>query len=223
VISQGPFTLTVNTVLPLHDPGANSNNPAVSVQIQNSSPFIVSVNSGGTVLTIQPFTAQTVATSGGGQQMSLDPLAAGGSAQTVAASSLVLVWLLAGEVAPMLDGALTAAAIATSIGQSGLAGAAVLGAGGTIASGGNSNPTLTPGNSFRLWNWGYSGLFGGTTPTTGFVQLLLGSIGQPTTDLLSVTEYGSARLAGLLFTNGIITVTNGTNQAIGWYIDYSVA
>jgi hypothetical protein len=109
VITQGPFSLVLNDTIPLEDPGATSNNPATQVQLQNATPFIIEVNVGGAVYTIQSFTAQTVPTSGGGQQMSVDPVesTAGGGG----GGSLTIVWLLAGEVSPMQDGPLTAAAI----------------------------------------------------------------------------------------------------------------
>ncbi len=118
MISQGPFDLTLGTALPLNDPGANSNNPATAVQIQNASPFIIDVNAGGIALTIQSFTAQTVPTSGGGQEMSVTPIQTNQPGQTTATKVLTVVWLLAGESAPMVDGPLTAAAIVNAFGNS---------------------------------------------------------------------------------------------------------
>lgn len=115
MITQGPFTLTLGDTLPLNDPGATSNNPATAVQIQNASPFIIEVNAGGTLLTIQSFTAQTVVTSGGGQQMSVEPIGTNIASVTTSDDSLTVVWLLAGESSPMVDGPLTAAAIVAAI------------------------------------------------------------------------------------------------------------
>jgi hypothetical protein len=221
MITQGPFDLTIGDVLPLSDPGASSNNPAVSVQIQNASPFIVEVNSGGTVLTIQSFTAQTVATSGGGQQMSVAPMASGGSAQTLALLSLTVVWLLAGEQSPMADGALTAAAIATSIGEAGLAGASVTGYQHTLAAGGTINPVLGAGN-FRLWNWGFTP-FGGSPPTTGMAFISFGPIGSLVSDTVSVANPASNNLAGVLFSATNLAITNDTDAEVDVFIDYSPA
>jgi len=110
MITQGPFTLTLGTTLPLNDPGATSNNPATQVQLQNATAFIIEVNVGGAVYTIQSFTAQTVPTSGGGQQMAVSPLESTGGG----GGTLTVVWLLAGEQSPMQDGPLTAAAIAAA-------------------------------------------------------------------------------------------------------------
>ncbi len=112
MITQGPFSLTIGTALALNDPGANSNHPATAIQLQNASPFIIEVNSGGIVLTIQSFTAQTVPTSGGGQPLSVVPIQSNSGGGNTAANVLTVAWLLAGESAPMLDGPLTAAAIA---------------------------------------------------------------------------------------------------------------
>jgi hypothetical protein len=115
VITQGPFNLTLNVALAVHDPGATSNNPSTAVQIQNASPFIITANVAGFSLTIQSFTAQTVALGGGGQQGSITPVQTNQTGVTTAANSLTLVWLLPGEQAPMVDGALTAAAITAAI------------------------------------------------------------------------------------------------------------
>lgn len=111
MITTGPFTLTLDVDLSLPDPGLGSNNPSVAVQFQNASPFVVNVNSGGTVYTVQSFTAQTI-TAAGSQPLSVEPISSNLASVTTSASSLIVVWLLAGESPPMADGPLTAAAIA---------------------------------------------------------------------------------------------------------------
>lgn len=217
MITQGPFTLTLGDTLPLNDPGATSNNPATAVQIQNASPFIIEVNSGGIVLTIQSFTAQTVLTSGGGQQMSVLPLASGGSAQTTAVQSLTVVWLLAGESAPMVDGPLTAAALASTLASSGLSGASgsVEGLSITVAAGATDTFTLTVGH-WRLWNLGWTKA--STLPTVGQVTFTFpGSSFTGGTDSVSVEGAASARLAGLIFDADPV-ITNNMDEAVNVFL-----
>jgi hypothetical protein len=217
MITQGPFDLTLDTPLPLIDPGANSNNPATAVQIQNASPFIVEVNTGGIVLTIQSFTAQTIPTSGGGQQMNVDPIASGPSAQTVAAKSLSIVWLLAGESAPMVDGPLTASAIATTLAAQGLAGAQVISETKTVASGANQNLTsgFTPA---ILWNWGFfpTVLGASTWPTLGGVLLIIAS---GPNDSIGWDGGASNRLAGIRAET--FEFFNYTDKSLDIYVDTS--
>lgn len=225
MITQGPFDLTLNTALPLHDPGATSNNPATAVQIQNASPFILDVNAGGIVLTIQSFTAQTMPSSGGGQQMSVTPIASGPSGQSRAAASLTVVWLLAGESSPMVDGPLTAAAIATSLAQSGIGGATVLGFARNVAAAGSYTLNLAPGGDlsgtgpWRLWNWGF--VVDVTTPTTGGCALFLGTP-RPVTDSTWIGHPASDNLAGQVF-NGPVVIQNNMDQTVEIFIDYSTA
>lgn len=225
MITQGPRTLTIGAVVPLSDPGATSNNPATAVQLQNASPFIISVNSGGTVLTLQPFTSQTVATSGGGQQMSATPIAAGGSAQLTAVNSLIVVWLLAGEQAPMPDGPLTAAALAFSLGTAGLSGASVItGKTTALAPGATGFPTGIGAAPIKLWVVGFiPGVFGtGPWPTIGGVAVTFGS-GAGATESMGWTQGASNRLAGLITSGVGIEFTNYTDQSIIGYLDYSAA
>lgn len=227
MITQGPFDLTLNQALPLNDPGATSNNPATAVQIQNASPFIVEVNSGGTVLTIQSFTAQTVNTSGGGQQMSVTPISAGVSGQRTAPASLTLVWLLAGESAPMIDGPLTASALSWTLYGAGIGGADIVTVRFTVASGSTDTPAFPGSGTFRLWNWGFSPSIAQTPPTKGFLWIatLVGS--SQADDAISYVEGASNKLAGLVFKSqaggAAITVTNTTDEATDAFIDYSVA
>lgn len=219
MITQGPTTLRVGTVLPLNDPGANSNNPATAVQIQNGSPFIVSINIGGSIFTIQSFTAQTVPTAGGGQQMTLDPVASGGSSQSSSANSLVVVWLLAGENAPMVDGPLTAAAVASGLANAGIAGAGKLISASVTVPAGNGDPFLTIANgTYQVWNVGWT--VGPTPPTVG--TLSFESIG--TFDSLTVDEGGSNRMAGMFFqVSGAhpIIAQNDMDQEVVAFIVYS--
>jgi hypothetical protein len=110
MITKGPYSLTIGTTLELPDPGATSNNPGTQLQLQNNSPLTINVNSGGTIYTIQSFTAQTV-TAAGSQPLSVLPIVSSGA--STAANALFVVWLLQGESPPMQDGPLTAAAIAS--------------------------------------------------------------------------------------------------------------
>jgi hypothetical protein len=222
LITQGPFTLTLGDTLPLNDPGATSNNPATAVQIQNASPFIIEVNSGGTVLTIQSFTAQTVLTSGGGQQMSVTPLASGGSAQTTAVDGLTVVWLLAGESAPMVDGPLTAAALASTLASSGLSGASGSVKGISIAvAAGATDPMTVPVGNLKIWNLGWFKQALGTLPTIGQATFTFpGPSFTGGIDSVTVAAAGSDRLAGLIFT-GNPEITNNMDQAIDAFLVYS--
>ncbi len=224
MITQGPFDLTLGTTLPLSDPGANSNNPATAVQLQNASPFIIEVNSGGTLLTIQAFTAQTISTSGGGQQMSVAPLASGARSQVAAVASLSAVWLLAGESSPMVDGSLTAAALTSSLSSAGLAGAStgVKGFAISVASGATSTFTL-PAGTVQLWNIGWQVPFGGTIPTLGIATFTFhGSSFNGAIDSVSLASPASDRLAGIYVdTSTEPTVQNNFDQTISAFIVFS--
>ncbi len=222
MITQGPFDLTIGSTLPLSDPGANSNNPATAVQLQNASPFIIEVNSGDTLVTIQSFTAQTVATSGGGQQMSVEPMGSGASAQTAAPASLTAVWLLAGESSPMIDGSLTAAAISSSLGASGLAGSSgqIKGDFIPIAAGATASFTVPAGN-LKLWNLGWLVPPLGTPPTTGVVTFSFpGPSFTGGIDSVTVADAASDRLAGMIFT-GNPSITNHMDQTIAAFLVFS--
>lgn len=218
MITQGPTTLTIGLVLPLNDPGANSNNPATAVQIQNGSPFIVNVNVGGAVFTIQSFTAQTVPTAGGGQQMTLDPVASGGSSQSSAANSLVVVWLLAGEHAPMVDGPLTAAAVASGLANAGIAGAGTLISATVTVPAGNGNPFTIANGTYQVWNVGW--MVQVTPPTTG--SLVFESSGA--FDAVTPEEGASNRMAGMFFrVSGAhpIIAQNNMDEEVEAFIVYS--
>jgi hypothetical protein len=110
--STGPFTLSFGIPSTYIDPASIYGNPSVNCQIQNSSVFVLTVQTGPDQLTIQPFTAQTVVIEGL-QQLIITPSQnpSGGSTS----ETLTLVWLLAGESPPMQDGPLTAAAILASV------------------------------------------------------------------------------------------------------------
>ena len=228
MITQGPFDLTLNTALPLNDPGANSNNPATAVQIQNASPFIVEVNAGGIVLTIQSFTAQTIPTSGGGQQMSVTPISAGVSGQRTAPQSLTAIWLLAGESAPMVDGPLTAAALSWSLYGAGIGGSEIVSVvAGGLAAGSSTVPVFPGSATLRVWNWGVQPTIARTPPTKGFIWISTFVGSSQATDSISYVEGASNRLAGLVFetqaNGGAITISNTTDQTTDVFIDYSVA
>lgn len=121
----GPQTLTVGQVNPIVDP-ARTGNPSVAVQIQNSSPYQLSILADGDGYSIQPFFAQTIPVAGG-VPIQITPLAQAGLS---AACSVTLTFLLAVargsgvllpdgvtwvEPPPQQDGPLTAAAIASAL------------------------------------------------------------------------------------------------------------
>ena len=221
MITQGPFTLTLGETLPLNDPGATSNNPATAVQIQNASPFIIEVNSGGIVLTIQSFTAQTVLTSGGGQQMSVTPISASTST-SVAAKSLTVVWLLANESAPIVDGPLTASALVSGLASAGLGGADVVVAFLALAAGAHGFFTGLGSANIQIWNWGYlpDSALTGTWPTSGGAFISVGASNQAY-DSVGL-EGSSNRLAGLNCAPDV-AVFNYTSAGLQFFLDYSVS
>lgn len=229
--TQGPFDLTLNQLLPLNDPGATSNNPATAVQIQNASPFIVEVNSGGIVLTIQSFTAQTVPTSGGGQQMSVTPMQSGGNAQQTSPKSLTAVWLLAGESSPMLDGPLTAAAIESTLGSQGIAGVSLLTIAFPCASGAFIDFAAhgLAAGTYRLWNWGwFQPTSSSAPPTKGTLILNPANGSNGADDSLTYLQGSSNRLAGMVFviggpSSGFCAFTNNTDQTVEAFITFSAA
>jgi len=122
VIVVGPQTLTAGVGATINDPAQGQGNPSQGCQIQNSSSYQLNVLAEGDVLSIQPFTAQTVAISG--QPMVVTPIAGTG----VGVAPITFVFLLGTapgngvelsnglwiEAPPQQDGPLTAAAIAAA-------------------------------------------------------------------------------------------------------------
>lgn len=123
-VDAGALTLQVlNTV---KDPTANNSTPAQSVQIQNASPFVLHVSSGGEVYTLQSFTAQTIPTAGDAAGITILPI--NGPAGTQ--GDVQAIFLQPKEDPPMADGQLTGAAqYAQGLGQT-LFGPATTGNGG---------------------------------------------------------------------------------------------
>lgn len=225
MITQGPFTLTLSQVLPLTDPGANSNHPATAVQLQNASPFIVQTNAGGIVHTIQSFTAQTVPYGQiGGQPLTVFPIETNTSDVT-APNSLTVVWLLAGESSPMVDGSLTAAAITAGLQGQGIAGVGLVSSANlsVAAAGGGATFPIASG-SYRVWNYGFAFTYP-ATPTKGAVIFQFLNVAN-VFDAVSFTDFASNRLAGMLFQTGggaSVNVANETDVALLCFIDYSPA
>lgn len=123
----GPDVLTVGAANVINDPAQAGGNPSAAVQIQNSSPYQLSVLAEGDVLSIQPFFAQTVEISG--QPITVTPIAGTSTAVctvtfvfllTAAANTGVALpsglWV---ETPPQEDGPLTAAAIAAALSTQG--------------------------------------------------------------------------------------------------------
>lgn len=127
MITNGPLTLTVGSPTTIHDPAQEGGNPSVGCQIQNSSPYQLNVLAAGDVLSIQPFTAQTIEISG--QPIQVTPVAS----QAAGAAACVVTFVFLLEVAtggvsfpdnvmvetpPQQDGPLTAAAILATVAAS---------------------------------------------------------------------------------------------------------
>lgn len=106
MITVGPFSLTLNEPITLPDPAATLGNFSSSVQVQNDSPFLLTVAANGQFYSIQEFTAQTIPLTGDGSSVLITPTAGPAGTQ----GGLSVVWLLATEQAPMTDGQLTGAA-----------------------------------------------------------------------------------------------------------------
>jgi hypothetical protein len=99
VITQGPLTLTKGQAVDLNDPSTGV--ASVALQIQNATPFLIFVYSGANLYSIQPYIAQTIPAAGG-QTVVVNPQ----NSVALASNGLTVVWLLAGETAPMEDGPL---------------------------------------------------------------------------------------------------------------------
>jgi hypothetical protein len=129
----GPQTLTVGTANSVVDP-ARTGNPSVAVQIQNSSPYQLSVLSNGDTYAIQPFYAQTIPVAGG-VPIEITPLAQGGISTACSVTLVFLLGVAPGngiqidadqggggmwvETPPQGDGPLTAQAIAAALSTQG--------------------------------------------------------------------------------------------------------
>jgi len=97
-------TLQVFSAVP--DPTAQYGSPATNVQIQNASPFIITVTVDGEQFTIQSFTAQTLPCGKTGTTLTILPTNGPAGNQ----GSITCVWLGNHETAPMGDSQLTGAA-----------------------------------------------------------------------------------------------------------------
>lgn len=124
MLVAGPQTLTTGVENDIVDP-AETGNPSIAVQIQNSSPYQLSILAAGDGYSIQPFFAQTIPIAGG-VPIAITPLRQVG---LTAACSVTLTFLLGTssgdgvqlpggqwvEAPPQQDGPLTAAAIASAL------------------------------------------------------------------------------------------------------------
>ena len=106
MITTGPYSLTNGTTVTVQDPQAATGTSSAAVQVQNASPFILTVTAYGQYFTLQEFTAQTIPLTADGSPITLDP--SNGPAGTQ--GQVEVIWLLAGEIPPMSDGQLTGAA-----------------------------------------------------------------------------------------------------------------
>lgn len=99
-LTTGPYSLAAGSVVTLNDPATWSTG-SVSVQLQNASGFVLTVQSGGDLYTIAANTAATIpANNGQSLQVSVTSSIGNQSGQ------LTVVWLLNGQDAPINDGPL---------------------------------------------------------------------------------------------------------------------
>ena len=112
MITSGPFTVSAGVILTVPNPLAQGGNPPKQAQLQNGSGYTLTVMADGVPVTIAAWTAQTVTLDGSGSPLTVE---AGTLGQGGATNELTVVWLLAGETAPMADGPLTAAAVAAEV------------------------------------------------------------------------------------------------------------
>lgn len=119
----GPQAFTVGASTPVIDPASAGGNPSVACQIQNSSPYQLLINAGNGILSLQPFTAQTIEIAN--QPLTIDPESGTGTGTCTITLAFLLAtaqgdgeqlpdgtWI---EDPPMTDGPLTAAAITAAI------------------------------------------------------------------------------------------------------------
>ena len=105
MITQGPFSIVTGTPLVLPDPAATHGSQSTKIQIQNTTPALLTVTAGITIVSMPGDMIQTVTLPGDGTAVTVLPttgIAAG------AGSSINVVWLLAGESAPQIDGPVSA-------------------------------------------------------------------------------------------------------------------
>ena len=100
--TTGPFQLSSTVPLVVGDPNVFTGPASSSVQVQNSSGYLISVNTGGSSYTIQPFACSTIPTQNrtGATITTIAPLSNFGN-------SITLIWMIPGQNPPMADGALT--------------------------------------------------------------------------------------------------------------------
>lgn len=210
MITQGPFALTIGTPLTLTDPNGTSNNPSGGLQLQNASPFVISVASGGQTYAIQSFTAQTIPTQPA--VVTVLPQVSSIAGTTTYPQALTVIWLRSGESSPMVDGPLTAAAIVFGLSAQGLAGQGVGSMTvintGTLA----SNAHFVSITTVRIWNVAWYPT--GVDPASGVVRIAIPIFASlnGAADVLHFDENGSNRLAGLLVPG--FEVDNLTDQSI---------
>ena len=104
--TSGPFTPSLLALITAPDPTAQWGSPATKVQVQNASPFALTVTVNGEQNTITSFTAQTLDTGGTGASATILPTAGPAGSQ----GSVTMVWLITDQAPPMTDGQLTGAA-----------------------------------------------------------------------------------------------------------------
>lgn len=96
----GPYTPVVATLIRADDPAVYTQ-ASVAVQVQNDSGFPLLVVTGGQQAAIPPFVAATMALNGS-NEVDITP----STPPITSAGTIVLVWLLDGDVNPVSDGPL---------------------------------------------------------------------------------------------------------------------
>lgn len=104
-VTQGPFAMSYQVPLTLQDPQAQHGMASTSIQIQNTTGFVLVVTCAGNQWTIQQNMAQTIPTQDG-YPVQIQPT----QNQFTTANQLNVVWTTDGQLNPTPDGVLIASA-----------------------------------------------------------------------------------------------------------------
>ena len=199
MLTTGPFVPALNVPIAASSPYKGTPG-AAAVQVQNLSGFqlFASTPGGGQVYSIPPLMAATLplAETAG---VNLSPVV-----QLAALGSITLVWLVAGESAPVPDGALAPSLVSALTPQ------VALDAGTHIATGGNYNKTFALAASIRavavVVKWDAAGTGAGSITVTGAqtgYQYVNDTLGPNDSDFV-------APILSALDTSVVVVVNNGS-------------
>jgi hypothetical protein len=220
-LTTPPETVTVDQPLQIPYP---TNSPWESVVVSNLSGYLLEVQASGQTSWLEPFTAMLYSISGTHNPVVVTPqLLAGSSATSAPGQQVQATWYAPGE-SPQgtWPVSLTSEAITAGIAGAGLAGAS----NGvqtlyttSIAPGGQE--TITPGEQFSLWNWGWSIVdYGNPNPTAGNMFMFAAGA-EGGVDNLMWDEGASNRLAGLQIPATGITFQNFLNEPVLAFMVFS--